>query len=360
MNESQLSLWLRLAFSYGVGAATMLKLLRHFGSAANIYAQNLNVLASVVGSGVAQSILSNKSQPLVEEALLWCQQNPSRRSIITLESDLYPSELAEIANPPLALFAEGNLALLKKNKIALVGTRHPSLQGAENARVFARELAKNGLTVVSGLAAGIDRFAHEGALHEAASTIAVLGTGIDIVYPASNRSLYKQIAEHGLLLSEYQLGMNALSNNFPRRNRIIVGLSQACLVIESANDGGSMISANFALEMGREIMAIPGSIHNPMARGCHKLIKQGAKLVEVATDVLEELRLEKGAQQDSNLSPQITDPLLVAMGYDPISIDNLSVKLQLDFAQLCGKLLEFELSGVIMNCGNGYYQRIFK
>ena len=361
MDELDLSNWLQLAFSYGVGPATLLKLIAYFGSAENVLAQNLTSLSCIVEKGVALSILSRKSQALVEQTLEWQAAAPKRRMMLTLASELYPLELAEIAAPPLFLFAEGNFELLQQAKIAIVGTRNPSAQGLENGRNFARELAANGFTVVSGLAAGIDRAAHEGALAEMASTIGVLGTGIDQIYPASNRELFQRISQQGLILSEFQLGTNPLSNNFPRRNRIIVGLSQACLVIESGRDGGSMISANFALEMGREVMAIPGSIHNPMARGCHKLIKQGAKLVETATDVLEDLRLnlKNPALIAAVAESPKSDPLLSAMGFDPITLDVLNAKLNFDFGELCGKLLELELSGQINNCGGGRYQRIF-
>ena len=358
MDELSLTNWLRLVFSYGVGPVTMLKLIGYFGSAAQGLAQDFNSLAAVVGPGIATSILSPDNLALVEQTLAWQAQLPLRRRLITLECGLYPAELAEIAAPPLLLFAEGNFELLERPKIAVVGTRHPSSQGVENARNFARELAANGLTVVSGLAAGVDRAAHQGALMEPASTIAILGTGMDLIYPASNRELFGQLRQEGLILSEYPLGTQPLSSNFPRRNRIIVGLSRACVVVESAVDGGSMISANFALEMGREIMAIPGSIHNPMARGCHQLIKQGAKLVETAGDILEDLNILKQSVKGTAVAATL-DPFLAAMGYDPLTIDDLCAKLNFDFGELCGKLLELELAGQISNCGGGRYQRVF-
>lgn len=359
MNDLELAQWLRLSFSYGVGPATFLKLINYFGSVANVLEQNLEQLLAVVNKGVAQSILSNQVQEHVQQSLEWCKSSPNRE-IVTLGHELYPEELAEIAQPPIVLFCEGNLELLKQNKIAIVGTRHPSAQGAENAKNFAFELAKNSLTVVSGLATGIDRSAHEGALlANAHSTIAVIGTGVDLVYPASNRDIYRQVREHGLIVSEFPLGTPPNNNNFPRRNRIIVGLSKACLVVESSVDGGSMISANFALEMGRDVMAIPGSIHNPMSRGCHKLIRQGAKLCETVTDILEELKISTQSVE-SVKEEQNQDPILVALGYEPQSIDVLCAKLNLEFGELCGKLLEFELSGLVVNCGGGRYQRVFK
>lgn len=353
--------WLQLAFSYGVGPATFLKLVRQFGSVDRILSQDLASLAALVGMGVAKSILATTPQDQVANAMAWLELAPTRRRILTLNDAVYPPELAEIASPPVILFAEGNLSLLANPKVAVVGTRHPSQQGLENGYAFGHELALNGVTVVSGLAAGIDRCAHQGALAaDAASTIAVLGTGIDLVYPARNVEVYRQISHQGLLLSEFPLGMHAAANNFPRRNRIIVGLAKACLVIESGIDGGSMISANFALEMGREVMALPGSIHNPMARGCHKLIKQGAKLVENINDVLDELQLGVKPLIHKQNILKSEDEILAYFGYEPLTIDELNKKLSLDFGELCGKLLELELTGNIINCGDGRYQRIFK
>ena len=360
MNDQSLYNWLKVAFSYGVGPATMLKLIQHMGSVEEILSSSLQVLTDIAGRGIAQSIISNKSLVEVDKALSWKAAKPESRQILTLESKDYPPELAVIANPPMVLFAEGKLSLLSNKKIAIVGTRHPTSQGIENARMFAKDIAAKGLTVVSGLAAGIDRYAHEGAIDEVASTIGVIGNGIDLIYPSSNRDMYDRLITQGLILSEFPLGTNPVSSNFPRRNRTIVGLSQACLVIESGLDGGSMISANFALEMGREVMAIPGSIHNPMARGCHKLIKSGAKLVETSHDIFEDLQLTLNAvKTKKNSKDTATDPVLLAMGYDSVSIDNLCAKLEMDFSDLCGRLLELELSGKIVNCGGGRYQRIF-
>lgn len=353
--------WLKLSFTYGVGVTTFLKLLQHFGSVENIYQQDLLSLTKVVGKSLANTILTSNNEVAIEKNLLWVSES-SNRHIITLEDDTYPVELAEIAQPPVLLFAEGNISLLKNKKIAVVGTRHPTVYGVDNARNFSETLSGNGFTIVSGLAAGIDRYAHEGALKSQnfASTIAVVGTGLDIIYPASNKNLFQQIREQGLILSEFPLGTPPINNNFPRRNRIVVGLSQACLVIESALDGGSMISANFALESGREVLAIPGSVHNPMAKGCHKLIKMGAKLCENAHDVLDEIKFTYSKEEKtSTISGETEDYVLLAMGYDAVSIDILCQKLNIVFGDLCAKLLELELDGKIVNCGNGRYQRVF-
>jgi DNA processing protein len=360
MKKDSLLKWLQLSLTYGVGPATFLKLIQHFGTVEAVYEQNINVLSSIVSKGIAAAILKAETLEQAQSLINWQQQDTIRRHIITLNDDCYPETLAEIDQPPVILFAEGNIDLLSRNKIAIVGTRHPTNYGIENARNFAETLANNGLTVVSGLAAGIDRFAHEGALKSQSSTIAVIGTGLDIVYPASNRAIFQQIREHGLIISEFPLGTPPINNNFPRRNRIIVGLSQACLVVESAIDGGSMISANFALETGRDVIAIPGSIHNPMARGCHKLIKQGAKLCETANDVLDELKLIINNNISNSSNHDTDDVVLLAMGFEPILLDHLCVKLNLDFSVLCGKLLELELDEKIINCGGGRYQRLFK
>ncbi|AUR51126.1 DNA-processing protein DprA [Aquella oligotrophica] len=363
MAEKEIKLinWLRLAFTPGVGSITMLKLIQSFGSVENVYQQPMTILNNVVSKGVAQSILSDASLTAVETALNW-QTQSDKRKLLTLESPEYPTELAQIAAPPMVLFAEGDIALLaRKDKVAMVGTRHPTVQGVENAKMFARELSENNVCIVSGLAAGIDRYSHEGALMAEGSTIAVIGTGVDVQYPAGNKGLYREISEKGLILTEFPLGTRPLSQNFPQRNRIIVGLSRACLVVESAIDGGSMISAGYALEMGRDVMAIPGSIHNQMARGCHKLIKQGAKLIETAQDIFEELHfVSSGKKEEKQSASDTNDPVLLAMGFDPISLDSLGNKLNYDFGELCGKLLELELSGQIANCGGGKYQRVFK
>lgn len=360
--DKELSYWLRLYFTYGVGPATFLKLLQHFGSVESIYQSNAHTISGLVGAGVAKAIFANDYHSEIERAFQWRDANPKVRHIITLKDSVYPISLAQIAQPPVVLFAEGNIELLEKNKIAIVGTRHPTQTGIDNARSFAMSLAEHDLTIVSGLAAGVDRYAHEGALNakSGGSTIAVVGTGIDMVYPASNRALFNQVRERGLILSEFPLGTPPISNNFPRRNRIVVGLSSACLVIESTIDGGSMISADFALEMGREILAIPGSIHNPMARGCHKLIKSGAKLCENVHDVLDEIKIQIRHNSIHQQVSETEDPVLRAMGHDPITVDSICAKLQVDFSELCGKLLELELDEQIVDCGGGRYQRVFK
>lgn len=359
---NNLNYWLKLYLTRGVGLVNILKLINHFGSIDNIYNQSLATLSSVINKTIASLILDNSSDEEVAKSLAWVEQAPNHRTILTLDDDRYPIELANIDSPPPVLFAQGRIELLKARKIAMVGTRHPSAQGIENAISFAKDLSLNDFVVVSGLAAGIDRFSHVGALQGGAGTIGVLGTGIDIVYPASNKDIFTSMSVDGLILSEFPLGTAAIGNNFARRNRIVVGLANACLVVESAVDGGSMISAKFALDNNREVFAIPGSIHNPMAKGCHKLIKSGAKLVDSINDVFEDLQYlyaKEPLVKDDDLEPEDRS-ILQAFGFDPISLDQLCAKLGIDFANICHKILEFELNGLITDCGGGRYQRVFK
>jgi DNA processing protein len=298
--------------------------------------------------------------------------------VLTLGDAYYPAPLLDIPDPPLMLYAMGQTAQLAtlraEHALAMVGSRNPTPQGVENAHNFACSLAASGLTVVSGLALGVDGAAHEGALQGALqtgplATIAVVGTGLDRVYPRQHRDLAHRIAQNGLILSEYPLGTPPLSPNFPRRNRLISGLSQATLVVEAALQSGSLITAKQALEQGRDVMAIPGSIHSTQAKGCHALIKQGAKLVESAQDVLEELRLPTpAAQKVLDLTEPSTedassgqDPervLLRALGHDPVGLDALQARCGWPTAQLQAQLLELELMGQVGRLPGGLFQRM--
>lgn len=391
--DPELYAWLILAMTHGVGPATVLKLIRHFGNANNIINQDINTLSQFINRTIAGLIVNQNSKTNVEKSLEWVFAKDNRY-IIHFASLVYPKELAEVFNAPPILYLEGNINLLSnRNKLAMVGTRHPSTQGREDAFRFGRELANNGFTVVSGMASGIDRYVHLGALAGQCGTIGVIGTGMDMCYPASNKDLFEQVRKEGLLISEFPLQTSPLAQNFPRRNRIIAGLSLGCLVVEATVDSGSLITANLALEMGRDVMAIPGSIHNPFTRGCHKLIKNGAKLVETISDILEEFNLfhlkddvqEQGIAMQktneckqmtnkqgletkhqeletmgSNLNFNLTHPILNLMGFDPISIDEICLQSRTSFSDICSELLELELKGLIQNCGNGCYQRIIK
>jgi DNA processing protein len=291
--------------------------------------------------------------------------------VITFADAIYPSSLLTIADPPPVLYVKGRAELLNRKSIAMVGSRNATLQGIQNARRFAHVLSTAGLTVVSGLALGIDGAAHEGALSEAAtegSTIAVTGTGLDLVYPAKHRELAHQIAVHGCLVSEYPLATPGIASNFPRRNRIISGLSQGVLVVEAAAQSGSLITARSALEQGRDVFAIPGSIHSPLSKGCHQLIRQGAKLVESAQDILEEIHLQntplKEKVSPSNVAvnsvnpPAMTNQLLNAAGHDPVSVDELIMRTGLTMAEAQAGLLELELEGRIERLASGMYQAL--
>lgn len=286
-------------------------------------------------------------------------------SVIAINDYHYPALLREIYDPPAFLFARGRLELLLSPQLAMVGSRRTSQQGQQNAYQFARAFAQHGFTVTSGLALGVDAESHRGALACEGNTIAVLGTGIDVVYPRSNRGLFDQIAEQGLILSEYPPGREAHRGQFPRRNRIISGLSLGVLVIEAAIQSGSLITARCGLEQGREVFALPGSIHNPSSRGCHALIRQGAKLVETVEHVMEELSgwlpveqlTATVAQQESTSLPDEERNLLENLGFDPASVDELQQRAGLPMAELMAGLTQLELKGAVENI-SGRYQRI--
>jgi DNA processing protein len=253
--------------------------------------------------------------------------------------------------------------LLTMPGVAVVGSRNATVQGVQNAEKFSESLSRAGLTISSGLAAGIDAAAHQGALRGPGSTIAVIGTGVDIVYPARNRTLAHQIAEQGCIVSEYPLGTPAIASNFPRRNRIISGLAQAVLVVEAAAQSGSLITARMAAEQGRDVFAIPGSIHSPLAKGCHQLIKQGAKLVETAQDILEEIQTlsESNIAKPNVLTACQSEPehgLLAIIGYDPVHMDVLTARCGIRIHELSAQLLELELQGAIEVLAGGLIQRL--
>lgn len=319
---------------------------------------------------------SDATLALIERTLEWLQQ--AGNQLLTLADAGYPQALLDISDPPLMLYVKGRAELLARPALAVVGSRNATAQGIANAERFAEILSQRGLTVISGLALGVDAAAHQGALRgtadnaEAGSTIAVIGTGADIVYPARNRGLAHQIAEAGCIVSEYPLGVPGIAANFPRRNRIVSGLARGVLVVEAAAQSGSLITARMAAEQGRDVFAIPGSIHSPLAKGCHQLIKQGAKLVESAQDILEELRPFHTPAQANTAAGDETlaaaeDPLaatdddqklLRQLGYDPVSFDVLAARCGSDAASLSGRLLELELAGLIEVLPGGLYRRL--
>lgn len=347
--------YMTLNFTPGLGVIRINLLLTHFGSIDNIYNQDSQTLAKFVKPEIANLIVKRHGLELAQRELDWINSKPYRY-VVHHNHPLYPQNLTHIATPPVILYLEGRIELLNNPKFAIVGTRTPTPQGQANATKFAKELSQQGLTIISGMANGIDRYAHLGAIDSEASTIGVIGTGLDGSYPTANKDIYAKMRTLGLLVSEYPIGTSPLAQNFPRRNRIVAGMSLGCLIVESTLDGGSMISANYAMEMGREVMAIPGSIHSPFYRGCHKLIKDGAKLIETTSDILEELNLHFNLFENVQLVDN--DPILQAIGVEPIEIDQICAIANLEFAEICARLLELELNGVIKNCGKGKYQRI--
>ncbi len=377
MDSLELQAWLRLALTPGVGNATARKLLTAFGSAQAIFAQSASALRQL-GSDKLASTLRSEPPGLaaqVQTTLDWLQAGGDRR-IAVLGDAAYPAALLDIEDPPLMLYMLGTLSAptdiaIKKiaNSLAIVGSRNPTPQGESNARQFAKAFGSAGICVVSGLALGIDGAAHDGAMLGGGETIAVVGTGLDRVYPKKHLALAHRIASQGMIISEFPLGTPPLTANFPKRNRIISGLSRGTLVIEAALQSGSLITARLAAEQGKEVFAIPGSIHSPQSRGCHALIKQGAKLVELAQDVLEELRLVPaagGAATDDaqapakgdEEAPAHEDPLLAALGFDAVSLDALQARTGLDTAHLQAQLLALELDGRVARLPGGLFQRL--
>lgn len=404
MERDELAAWLRLSLTPGVGNESARKLLAAFGLPQAIFEQSSAALKQVVSPARAQALGSEPTQlaELLERTWSWLQQDAEhciRRQVATLGDRLYPNALLNLDDPPLMLYLLGNAvfeenspsalldtgqtaseniascnAIHTSSSLAMVGSRNPTPQGAANARLFAKSFAQAGLTVVSGLALGIDGAAHEGALDGASAshqavTVAVVGTGLDRVYPRAHRDLAHRIAQHGLLLSEYPLGTPPLTANFPKRNRLIAGLAQGTLVVEAALQSGSLITARLTAEQGREVFAIPGSIHAAQSRGCHALIKQGAKLVESAQDVLEELQWpgclpiattvvaggpeDKGAEADFSQN----SPLLMAMGFDPVGLEALQARTGLTTADLQAQLMGLELDGLVARLAGGLFQR---
>jgi len=356
-----LDAWLRLLLTPGIGRDKARKLLAACGSPQAVLDAKLGSLRELVGASAANLF---KSAPethaeRVAGTLAWLAADPARH-VLTLGDDDYPALLLQTADPPLLLYAHGRLDLLNAPALAVVGSRHASGQGLDNARAFAQHLSQAGLTIVSGMALGIDGAAHEGGLAGRGSTIAVVGTGLDSTYPARHRALAHRIAQQGLLLSEFVLGTPPLAENFPLRNRLIAGMTRGTLVVEAALASGSLITARQALEAGRDVFAIPGSIHAPQSRGCHALIKQGAKLVDSADDILGELNWEPSRASPVALAvdaPGDDDALLAALGYDPVTMDALLARTGDSAALLSGRLLELELAGRVARLPGGLYQR---
>jgi DNA processing protein len=365
--DPALASWLQLTLTPGLGTATIRELLTQFGLPEKILGAGRAELARFAGAETLNALASEAVAKQVERALAWLELPGN--SVVTLADAAYPRMLLEIADPPALLYCRGRTELFERPALALVGSRNATAQGTSNAEQFARSFSAAGITIVSGLAQGIDAAAHRGGLAGEGSSIAVLGTGVDIAYPQANAALADEIAERGLLLSEFPLGTKPFAHNFPRRNRLISGLAQGCLVVEAALASGSLITARAAAEQGREVFAIPGSIHSPFSKGCHALIKSGAKLVESAEDVLSELaafrrtgfastKAPSRVPQGSSAPGGDAEPLLACMGFDPVDVDSLCTRAGLPAEKVAAELLRLELAGRVALLPGGLYQRL--
>lgn len=366
MDREEIGAWLRLLESPGVGRESARRLLSAYGSPGAIFAASPASLRKLLSAPQASALLAPPEHwdRLLQDTWSWLHAAANApHSLLTLGDSDYPQALLQTPDPPLLLYLKGRRELLGSPALAVVGSRNPTPQGRDNAVAFARHLSESGLCIVSGMASGIDGAAHLGALEGIGGTIAVVGTGLDSVYPKSHAKLAQHIARDGLLISEYALGAPALAQHFPLRNRLIAGLTQGTLVVEAALQSGSLITARLAAEYGREVFAIPGSIHAPQSRGCHQLIQQGAKLVTCAQDILEELRPDQwpapaGTSGHSSVQDELgEDPLLSALGYEPTSLDELTARTGESAARLSAQLLELELNGQVQRLPGQLFQR---
>lgn len=379
-NSEELQYWVSLLRVPGVGPKNFQKLLSAFASPKAVFAANIN---NIKQAGISQSLAESIKDASIDKTnpdIDWLE-SANNHHIITLTCKAYPELLKQISNPPPLLYVHGDLSILQDPQLAIIGSRNPTQGGKMTAYDFSKYLAQQGLCVTSGLALGIDGIAHQGALDAGAPTVAVIATGIDRVYPARHRALAHKIVEHGAIISEFQIGVQPKAENFPRRNRIISGLSHGTLVIEAALQSGSLITARLASEQGREVFAIPGSIHNPLARGCHQLIRQGAKLVETAQDIFDEMAsvidlqsIATGSESNSPMEDQSKKPdekgeqaecldasqqlLLEKMGYDPVQIDQLVPRTDMSVEEISAMLLILELQNYVSTSGSGTYTRI--
>jgi DNA processing protein len=351
--------WLALSLVPEVGGQTLRKLLFAFGTPDAVLGKSRRELERVISARQATRLSAEPPQEAIDAAIAWLSRDAHH--LVTLADSDYPRLLLEIADPPPVLYLAGHRHLLAAVALAVVGSRTPTAQGLDNAEAFSCALSNAGITIVSGLAEGIDAAAHRGALAGRSSSIAVVGTGPDRIYPARNRDLASAILEKGALISEFALGTRALPGNFPRRNRIISGLAQGCLVVEAALKSGSLITARCALEQGRDVFAVPGSIHSPLTKGCHALIKQGAKLVESAADILEELGVAPAMSPPKAVAHADECPeaarILPHVGFDPVGVDVLCSRSGLTAETVTAGLLVLELAGRVAVLPGGLYQR---
>lgn len=354
--QETLAGWLRLTLVPGIGGVTQRKLLAAFGLPDAVFSASRASLRALIGDKATALLLDTDNEAAIAAATAWAQK-PGQR-IVTLADPEYPRALLEIPDPPALLYVLGRVEILNRTVLSIVGSRSPTPQGVLNAEQFSRALAGVGLAIASGMALGIDAAAHRGALAAQGDTIAFVGTGIDRVYPARNRDLAHEIGAKGVIVSEFPIGTPVIASNFPRRNRLISGIARGVLIVEATVDSGSLITARLAGEQGREVFAIPGSIHSPQARGCHRLIKEGAKLVETAQDVLEELRWAAPAPLPSTGKTEADAEILSLMGYDPCGMDELVSRSGSTADALSARLLHLELEGRVASLPGGRYQRL--
>jgi DNA processing protein len=377
VSADELSAWLRLSLARRLKPAALRAMLGAFGLPQHVLGQPFAALAAVAGAEAAQAALAPASPGFaaqLDTLREWCAQ--PGHTLLTLGDPAYPPRLLTMPDPPPLLYIRGRVDRLHARSVAIVGSRSATPQGIEDAERFARVLSEAGVVIVSGLALGVDGAAHRGAFGGAGHTVAVIGTGADRVYPASHHALAERIAEAGAIVSEWPLGAPARPSNFPQRNRLIAGLVEGVLVVEAAMRSGSLITARLANDMGRDVFALPGSIHAPLSRGCHRLIKQGARLVEVPEEVLEELgiaapQLHEPAKQQKALQNAIGNPdsaptapigddasqLLDALGYAPASLEILATRTDMPEAKLQAALLRLELAGLVSALPGGQFVR---
>ncbi len=359
--KTDLEYYLAVMHLPNVATRTLQYLIATFGNIQSVFTATASDLTNAGCNDELIQAIQNPNWHAVERAQRW-EESDNTHHLLACDNPAYPSQLKQITDPPHLLFVAGNLKALANPQIAIVGARHASPMGCENATQFAHHLAQSGFTITSGMALGIDGASHRGALNAKGITIAVIGTGINRCYPAPHRQLMADIlANQGAIVSEFSLDMPPIAYHFPRRNRIISGLSLGILVVEAAQKSGSMITVKFALEQGRDIFAIPGSIHNPLAKGCHSLIRQGAKLAETAQDIVEELinfLPKKDAPtlsptQKSHLNPEF-EAILATIGYEMTPIDMILCRGGLTLSQVSSILLKLELEGYIQSVLGGY------
>jgi DNA processing protein len=347
--------WLRLTLAPGLTRKQRIALLDAFKTPERVFDASPRALAAAVGPEIAAAVRQEPPVPWIDRALDWLAS--PHHHFVPFGDSAYPLLYLEMADPPVALYVRGRRELLNVPAVGIVGSRNATMQGVRDAEAFAEALSGRGLTIVSGMALGIDTAAHRGGLRARGSSVAVLGTGADRVYPRRNAALAEQLAETGAIVSEFPLGTPPVRDNFPRRNRLISGLARGVLIVEAAVESGSLITARFALEQNRDVYAIPGSIHSPLSRGCHKLIKQGAKLVECAEDILDELNLQHAPATNKTLEEE-SDPLLDAMGRGPASIDQIAARLGRTAAAVAARISALEIEGRVASMSSGLFQRL--